>query len=693
MRRASATFQPRRCAPGALGPGAMALGFGRTATTTTLGQRLDFIAQRGARRRRDGDARVRRGAGHGGRQPGSRRATSASRSKTRAIPASASIRVTTALAIDEPVVTIDLTVGCGSQMSRRFVAFVDPPSLQLAERATGVAPHRSECDPQVAPLLDIVGRADASRARIASAGRQRAPRRRRSIRAAAHVAPRLADACRLPRLAVDGVARPRPASARKAVRPEAGGARDPCRWPAPRHACASTPRPRSPPHRHRASAPLRRLPEQRSNAVARWRADAIDTADAAAEASPRRLRPRSKPHRRRSAQERARIRELEAGLRGCAAIRRRSSRRWRRCRRACARPSGDATATCSSTSLAPRRCSSRCSRPRSGRLRPRQRRRARWFDAQASQQARAAAAAAVDLGRRHRSRRRCRGRRLTQRSRRRSRRRSLRVSACDGSGSHRADDAAVVDRRPRGDDGARRRVALRAHGRGRRRRMRRGERRARRELDDGRADRPRAAGRVLRRPRPGRGGDRAARRPTSTARQEPVAVPAAARDPPAPRRPRRVRGRARGASTSASTPTRPTGTSICIAAASSRTIRRRWRWLQALWPTPLHGDADARSPAVPPRGGRRHVRLPGLPRAALPVLDRARARRPTSRPTSARSTCSCRSRTRRSSASARARTATSRSTSTSRGWPDDAAMSDLLGRSAAWPAGAARLIA
>jgi len=108
-------------------PAAMAMSFGRTATATTLGQPLDFTAQLAL----DVDETV-------GRECVSARVTMGDNRvaadnvrvtlESAREPGVRSIRVTTRTAVDEPVVTVDLTVGCRSQMSRRFVAFVDPPA-------------------------------------------------------------------------------------------------------------------------------------------------------------------------------------------------------------------------------------------------------------------------------------------------------------------------------------------------------------------------------------------------------------------------------------------------------------------------------------------------------------------------------------------------------------------------------------
>ncbi len=54
------------------------------------------------------------------------------------------VRVRTTSVIDEPVVTVLLTLGCDSKTTRKFVAFVDPPAIGLAQAGTvGEAPMAS----------------------------------------------------------------------------------------------------------------------------------------------------------------------------------------------------------------------------------------------------------------------------------------------------------------------------------------------------------------------------------------------------------------------------------------------------------------------------------------------------------------------------------------------------------------------
>ncbi len=158
---------------------AIAIGFGSPTTRTGLGQPLDFVApvmlEAGedipracvSAEVRAGDARI-------------------APSNVRVIlegPADAPrrIRVTTFVAIDEPVVSVDVSIGCGSKVSRRFVSFMDPPELRLARvdpdralPAESQGERRATRDVDVARLSDKVTPAAASEPRRAD---RRAARR------------------------------------------------------------------------------------------------------------------------------------------------------------------------------------------------------------------------------------------------------------------------------------------------------------------------------------------------------------------------------------------------------------------------------------------------------------------------------------------------------------------------------------
>ena len=253
-------------------PAAMAMSFGPTATATTLGQPLDFVAQLAL----DDDETIGRGCVAARVTMGDNRVAAENVRVTLESardPGVRSIRVTTRIAVDEPVVTVDLTVGCGSQMSRRFVAFVDPPVLRLASAESEPSPApqrmrrpRRSSTSSAAPSRRAPAVATTTAARTAP---------RRASRAAAHAARRRAGASQPhpPRsMASPARARPRPLASRRGptLRPRA---RRP--WPARRRACASMPRRRSPPRRRRAST-RPAAPRRVCTAAARRRAGGTD---------------------------------------------------------------------------------------------------------------------------------------------------------------------------------------------------------------------------------------------------------------------------------------------------------------------------------------------------------------------------------------------------------------------------------
>jgi hypothetical protein len=143
-------------------PAAQAIGFGRDVTSTTLGAPLDFSVQLAAENdelpaRECVAAEVR--VGDATLAPEQVRATIENGRRAGELR----VRVTTRSTIEEPVVTVDVTVGCLSRLSRRFVAFIDPPTLRLASSGDDFTPQR--VDPQVAPLLDIVNAATRGKGR------------------------------------------------------------------------------------------------------------------------------------------------------------------------------------------------------------------------------------------------------------------------------------------------------------------------------------------------------------------------------------------------------------------------------------------------------------------------------------------------------------------------------------------------
>ncbi len=359
---------------------AMAMSFGRTVTATTLGQRLDFIAHVAV----DADETLARECVGAEVLIGDNRVAPENVRVTLEAPARAGeqrVRVTTRTIVDEPVVTVSVTVGCRSRMSRRFVAFVDPPMLRLASAQADetLAPQR--VDPQVAPLLEIVRAADSSRQRAAvpRPGRDgdavRQTRRTERRPAPGH---RFAAAP----LARDGAVRSGAvANPRRSARPELAGA-------GPTSIARAAPR-----LRLDATAPFTAPARTAASAASASPATAMPkAADPIAHAS---LAPAAAADAASAAvalaNERARFRELEAGM---ARLRNESQAQQKTLGALQARlrqAEEDRYANGLVYGLAAAMIFFGLLAAAFWALRPRQRRRARWFDAHASQQRRAAA--------------------------------------------------------------------------------------------------------------------------------------------------------------------------------------------------------------------------------------------------------------------------------------------------------------
>ena len=161
-------------------PPAAAVGFGRVTNATQLGQPLNFAAavrlepeellprecvwaevQSGDNRLQPQQVRVTLEGGAGS--------------------ADRNVRITTSTLIDEPVVTVSVTLGCSAKVTRRFVAFIDPPLINAAQTVPLDTLSPQRVDSQVAPIVTVVqGENAASGARRAD--RRAAPRARpRSI--------------------------------------------------------------------------------------------------------------------------------------------------------------------------------------------------------------------------------------------------------------------------------------------------------------------------------------------------------------------------------------------------------------------------------------------------------------------------------------------------------------------------------
>jgi pilus assembly protein FimV len=137
---------------------AQALGFGQVSNATQLGQTLNFAAAVHLQ----ADETLGREcifaevfSGDNKLQPGQIRVTLEGNPDS----PERMVRITSSALIDEPIMTVSVTLGCRAKVTRKFVAFIDPPGADLAQGfapadAAALAPQR--VDSQVAPLLSIV---------------------------------------------------------------------------------------------------------------------------------------------------------------------------------------------------------------------------------------------------------------------------------------------------------------------------------------------------------------------------------------------------------------------------------------------------------------------------------------------------------------------------------------------------------
>lgn len=180
---------------------AQSLGFGRSVNVSHLGQPLNFAAtvrlegedslprECVAAEVLSGDFRVAPAALRISVEPASN-------------PGERQVRVTTTSAIDEPVVTITLTVGCQARLTRSFVMLVDPPGINLAGTAAPETLPAQRLESDVAPVVAASQAAEAASAprRVAAAAPSAsapsvAPRTRpRAVAAAPVPATRTAEA-------------------------------------------------------------------------------------------------------------------------------------------------------------------------------------------------------------------------------------------------------------------------------------------------------------------------------------------------------------------------------------------------------------------------------------------------------------------------------------------------------------------
>lgn len=177
-----------------LGPhgGAQALGFGQAGSQAVLGRSLDFAVEVRVEPDELADADcLRAEVSFGDVRLGT------SQVRTQWDPAASgsqrTARVTTLAPVNEPVVTVDLTVGCKARLSRQFVVFADPPTVQVSpdtktqgSAAGAPPPSPRRTAPQIAsPKADLVqpgpqGAQPAAREALAPAASPRAQTSRRS---------------------------------------------------------------------------------------------------------------------------------------------------------------------------------------------------------------------------------------------------------------------------------------------------------------------------------------------------------------------------------------------------------------------------------------------------------------------------------------------------------------------------------
>jgi hypothetical protein len=114
----------------------MAMGFGPTTTATTLGQPLNFAAVVVL----DANETLPRNCVFADVYAGERKIDAANVRATLEPGGSSGqkrVRVTTTTPINDPVVTVEISIGCEPRVSQRFVAFADPPARRAADGNAG----------------------------------------------------------------------------------------------------------------------------------------------------------------------------------------------------------------------------------------------------------------------------------------------------------------------------------------------------------------------------------------------------------------------------------------------------------------------------------------------------------------------------------------------------------------------------
>ncbi len=137
---------------GLAAPSADAVGFGRTSNTTQLGQPLNFVVAV----RLEADELLPRECVSAEVQSGENQLPPQQIRVTLegGDAVDRRVRVTTSGLIDEPVVTVSVTLGCNAKVTRRFVAFIDPPLINAAQTAAPSEPAQAQrVDAPAAPIV------------------------------------------------------------------------------------------------------------------------------------------------------------------------------------------------------------------------------------------------------------------------------------------------------------------------------------------------------------------------------------------------------------------------------------------------------------------------------------------------------------------------------------------------------------
>lgn len=209
---------------GLAAPSADAVGFGRISNSTQLGQPLNFVAAV----RLEADELLPRECVSAEVQSGENQLPPEQVRVTLegGDAAERRVRITTSGLIDEPVVTVSVTLGCTAKVTRRFVAFIDPPLINAAQTAAPPEPAPVQrVDSQVAPIVAAARGANAppsaARGAVRSGGSDARPRA--ATRAVAVAAPSEARVPAAPR--AERPPRPTPSRQPSVARAAPAGAR------------------------------------------------------------------------------------------------------------------------------------------------------------------------------------------------------------------------------------------------------------------------------------------------------------------------------------------------------------------------------------------------------------------------------------------------------------------------------------